>query len=54
MYSDNNDDDDYDTIFVMMMTMMKVTMMQWRYQSPNETRATAQYKTNHNYDNCKF
>src|SRR6218665_2684836 len=27
---------------------------QWRNQSPTETRATAQYKTNHNYDNCKL
>jgi len=27
---------------------------EWRNQSPNETRATAQYRTNHNYDNCKL
>src|SRR6218665_3723024 len=26
-------------------------ILQWRNQSPSETRATAQYKTNHNYDN---
>ena len=29
-------------------------ILQWRNQSPNETRATAQYKTNHNYDNCRL